>query len=120
MHCLHTVACDLVLGFMHSDVKLDQSFCRTCSNVAFLDLLFCCLQFLYQVISDFSEWHCADPWSWSEKELRRIETPQDTVEVWSKKVVKACNAYNGKDDLVGGMAKKIKHCLAMKGGPIDD
>ena len=64
--------------------------------------------------------HCLDPWSWAEDELRRLESPNDSFEVWQKKVVKAVSNYPSKEKLVGSMARKVKQTLERKGGPIDD
>ena len=58
--------------------------------------------------------------SWSEVELRRLETPSDSFQVWQKKVVKAVSAYPAKAKLVGSMARKCAQCLKRHGGPIDD
>ena len=69
------------------------------------------------------QWHwscCSDPWSWAEDELRRLETPKDSFEVWQQKLLQAVKAYPSKEKLVGSMARKINQCLDRGGGPIDD
>ena len=64
--------------------------------------------------------HCADLWSWSEDELRRLETPKDSFELWQKKLLKAVAKYPAKGKLVRSMARKCAQCLERHGGPIDD
>ena len=63
---------------------------------------------------------CSDPWSWIEDELRRRETAKDSFEIWQQKLVKAVDAYTGKENLVGSLARRLKTCLDRVGSAIDD
>ena len=64
--------------------------------------------------------YCSDPWSWTEDELRRLETPTDSFEIWQGKLLKAAAAYKGKENLVGSIARRLKTCLDRSGGATDD
>ena len=63
---------------------------------------------------------CSDPGSWTETELRRLETAKDSFEVWQQKLLQAAAAYPGKENLVGSLARRVKTCLDRGGGATDD
>ena len=62
----------------------------------------------------------AIPRSWSEVELRKMESGKESFGEWQKKLLRAVGKYPAKEKLVASMARKCADTLKRKGGSIDD
>ena len=58
-------------------------------------------------------------WSQAEPTVRLMETGREPFEQWTKKVVKACNAYPSPQKLIGSMARRCKQVLERQGAMAD-
>ena len=59
-------------------------------------------------------------WAWAEPELRKIEGPNDSFEVFQKKTLKAVMAYPSTVKLIPAMARRCKTVAGGNGAMLDN
>ena len=57
-------------------------------------------------------------WGWAEKQLRKVEKPNDTFTVFKRRIVQVSMQYRNKAGLVPSLSGRMARCVERKGGKI--
>ena len=55
-------------------------------------------------------------WPWIESQLRKKECKTDTLDAFKRKLKNVSRQYPNADRLIPSMHKRLKNCIANKGG----